>query len=285
MNIIEAKNLSYSYDGETKALDNLSVSFEKGCVTAVLGGNGAGKSTLFLSLDGIIKPDGGEVLINGEPIIYKKKELNELKRKIGIVFQDPDDQLFSASVYEDISFGAVNMGLAPEEVTRRVDAAMELVGITHLKDKPTHALSFGQKKRAAVAGIIVMEPEVIILDEPTAGLDPSGVSSLMHLLEKIRTERGCTIIMSTHEIDIVPIYADRLYVMDKGRIIAGGTPEEVFSNPDLLRENNLRLPRISHLLEILKKRDGFDVDFSAGTISAAREEIKNAVYHNGREKI
>lgn len=277
MNIIETKNLSYSYDGETAALDGLNMTFRRGGVTAVLGGNGAGKSTLFLCLDGIIKPDGGEVIINGEPIVYKKKSLNELKRKIGIVFQDPDDQLFSASVYEDISFGAVNMGLPPDEVSRRVDAAMELVGITHLKDKPTHALSFGQKKRVAVAGVIVMEPEVIVLDEPTAGLDPSGVSGLMHLLERVRKERGCTIILSTHEIDIVPIYADRLYVMDSGRVIAEGTPEEVFSNPQLLRENKLRLPRISHLLEVLQKHDGLDVDFSAGTVSSARAEIKKAL--------
>lgn len=277
MNIIETKNLSYSYDGETAALDGLNMTFRRGGVTAVLGGNGAGKSTLFLCLDGIIKPDGGEVIINGEPIVYKKKILNELKRKIGIVFQDPDDQLFSASVYEDVSFGAVNMGLPPDEVSRRVDAAMELVGITHLKDKPTHALSFGQKKRVAVAGVIVMEPEVIVLDEPTAGLDPSGVSGLMHLLERVRKERGCTIILSTHEIDIVPIYADRLYVMDSGRVVADGTPEEVFSNPQLLRENKLRLPRISHLLEVLQKHDGLDVDFSAGTVSTARAEIKKAL--------
>lgn len=281
MNIIEAKNLTYSYDGGAKALNDLSVSFKKGKVTAVLGGNGAGKSTLFLTLDGIIKPDGGEVFVNGEPVAYNKKYLNELKRKIGIVFQDPDDQLFSASVYEDVSFGAVNMGLGTDEVSRRVDAAMELCGITSLKDKPTHALSFGQKKRAAVAGVIVMEPEVIILDEPTAGLDPSGVSALMHLLEKIRTERGCTVILSTHEIDIVPIYADKLYVMDSGRVIAQGTPREVFSNPGLLRENHLRLPRISHLLEILKKHDDFKVDFSAGTISSAREELKKAAAMQG----
>lgn len=277
MNVIETKNLSYSYDGEAAALDGLNMTFRRGEVTAVLGGNGAGKSTLFLCLDGIIKPDGGEVIINGEPIVYKKKNLNELKRKIGIVFQDPDDQLFSASVYEDISFGAVNMGLPPDEVPRRVDAAMKLVGITHLKDKPTHALSFGQKKRVAVAGVIVMEPDVIVLDEPTAGLDPSGVSGLMHLLERVRNERGCTIILSTHEIDIVPIYADRLYVMDSGRVIAEGTPKEVFSNPQLLRQNKLRLPRISHLLEVLKKHDGLDVDFSAGTVSSARAEIKKAL--------
>lgn len=273
MNIIETRNLTYSYDGEKNAISNMNIAFEKGKITSVLGSNGAGKSTLFLNLNGILTPTSGEVFYNGEKVEYKKKNIRELRRKIGIVFQDPDDQLFSASVYQDISFGAINLNLPDTEVKRRVDEAMERVGITDLKDNPTHALSFGQKKRAAIAGVLVMKPEVIILDEPTAGLDPMSVSSLMRLLEDIQKKEGTTIILSTHDIDAVPIYSDYIYVVNGGKILAEGTSEEVFSKPEILRENNLRLPRISHLLEILKKCDGMDVDFSKATIGSARAEL------------
>ena len=189
------------------------------------------------------------------------------------MFQNPDDQLFSASVYQDISFGAVNMGLSSEEVHKRVNAVMEQIGITYLKDRPTHSLSFGQKKRVAFAGIMVMQPEVIILDEPTAGLDPVGVSELMHLLQDVCRQQNTTIILSTHDIDVVPIYADVIDVMDKGHVIAHGTPEEIFAQPELLRAHHLRLPRISHLLEILQKEDGWNVDASVSTISGARKEL------------
>lgn len=274
MNIIETRNLCYSYDG-VKALDNMSIAFERGKITSVLGANGAGKSTLFLNLNGVLTPDGGEVLYDGKPIEYKKRFIRELRRKIGIVFQDPDDQLFSASVRGDISFGAVNLGLSKDEVKQRVDEAMERVGIADLQDKPTHALSFGQKKRAAIAGVLVMKPEAIILDEPTAGLDPMGVSSLMNLLTDICKNEGTTIILATHDIDIVPIYSDYIHIISNGRILTGGSPEEVFANPDILRANNLRLPRISHLLEILNKCDGLDVNFSKSTIGAARKELLN----------
>ncbi|MCX7715567.1 MAG: ATP-binding cassette domain-containing protein [Clostridia bacterium] len=273
MNIIETKNLCYSYDDGKEALNSVSISFEKGITTAVLGGNGAGKSTLFLTLNGILNPTSGEVFYNGEKVQYKKAYINELRKKIGIVFQNPDDQLFSASVYQDISFGATNLKLPKDEIISRVDEAMKKVGILHLRDKPTHALSFGQKKRVAVAGILVMRPEVIILDEPTAGLDPMGVSELMHLLEKICKEDGVTVILSTHDIDGISNYANYIYVMNDGEVLTHGTPHQVFSDVELLRSNNLRLPRISHLLEILSKEDGAEVDFSASTISAARREL------------
>lgn len=273
MNIIETKNLTYSYDGGKNALNNMSIAFERGKITSVLGSNGAGKSTLFLNLNGVLTPDSGEVFFKGERVIYKKKEIRKLREKIGIVFQDPDDQLFSASVYDDIAFGAVNLGLPHEEVTRRVNEAMDRVGITALKDSPTHEMSFGQKKRAAIAGVLAMKPEVIILDEPTAGLDPMGVSALMRLICDIRDTEGTTFIMSTHDIDVVPIYSDYIYVINGGEVKASGSSEEIFSDPECLRKNDLRLPRISHLLEILNKRDGVGVDFSKSTIGSARKEL------------
>lgn len=271
--ILEAEHLTYGYDEKRHAIEDLSIAFEEGKTTAILGANGAGKSTLFLHLNGILQPEHGEVCFRGQPISYKKAGLRQLRSKVGIVFQNPDDQLFSASVYQDISFGAVNMGLPSEEVHRRVNVVMEQIGITYLKDRPTHSLSFGQKKRVAFAGIMVMQPEVIILDEPTAGLDPVGVSELMHLLQDVCRQQNTTIILSTHDIDVVPIYADVIDVMDQGHVIAHGTPEEIFAQPELLRSHHLRLPRISHLLEILQKEDGWDVDASVSTISGARKEL------------
>ena len=271
--ILEAEHLTYGYDEKRHAIEDLSIAFEEGKTTAILGANGAGKSTLFLHLNGILQPEHGEVRFRGQPISYKKAGLRQLRSKVGIVFQNPDDQLFSASVYQDISFGAVNMGLPSEEVHRRVNVVMEQIGITYLKGRPTHSLSFGQKKRVAFAGIMVMQPEVIILDEPTAGLDPVGVSELMHLLQDVCRQQNTTIILSTHDIDVVPIYADVIDVMDQGHVIAHGTPEEIFAQPELLRSHHLRLPRISHLLEILQKEDGWDVDASVSTISGARKEL------------
>lgn len=270
---IEVKDLTYAYPDGTPALQGVSFGAERGAVTGILGPNGAGKSTLFLNMNGVLTPQGGQVLLDGEPVSYARRNLPELRRRVGLVFQDPDDQLFSADVYRDISFGAVNLGLPETEVRRRVEDAMTRTGVSVLRDKPTHALSYGQKKRVAIAGVLVMEPSVMILDEPTAGLDPQGVSDIMTLLRDIRKSLGVTIILATHDMDIVPLYCDRVYLLSGGRMVTHGTPEEVFRRPELLRENHLRLPRIAHLMEILRDRDGVDVNRGAATISAARQEI------------
>lgn len=274
-NIMEVKDLQYKYSDETHALKGVTLRIRQGKTTAVLGSNGAGKSTLFLSLNGILKPTGGEVLFKGIPLDYSRKGLKELRKSVGIVFQDPDNQLFSASVYQDISFGAINMKLSEEEVRRRVNIAMERTGISHLKDKPTHSLSFGQKKRVAIAGVLVMKPEVLVLDEPTAGLDPLGVSEIMNLLRELQEELKLSVIIATHDIDIVPLYCDYTYVIDQGKLILEGTPKQVFSKPDEIRKINLRLPRIGHLMEILKNKDGFEFIENANTISEARKVLNN----------
>lgn len=273
-NIIDAKDLHYDYTDGTHALSGVNMGIQKGKTTAVLGGNGAGKSTLFLNFNGIHIPTSGEVLFKGQPIKYTRSALKELRRNVGIVFQDPDNQLFSASVYQDISFGAINLKLPEEEVRRRVNLAMERTGIEHLKNKPTHCLSHGQKKRVALAGVLVMEPEVLVLDEPTAGLDPMGVSEIMELLKEVQKELGLTIVISTHDIDIVPLYCDYAYVMDQGKVLIEGTPKEVFSKPDVLRKIHLRLPRIAHLMEILENKDDFEFQDTAITIAEARRELK-----------
>ncbi len=256
---IETRELCYTYEDGTAALDHVSLRAERGRITGILGANGAGKSTLFLNLNGVLTPQSGEVLLDGAPVRRDRKGLAELRRRVGIV-------------YRDISFGAVNLGLPEAEVRRRVEAAMERTGVAHLRDKPTHALSFGQKKRAAIAGVLVMKPEVLILDEPTAGLDPQGVSGLLALLEQLRDGLNMAILLATHDMDLVPLCCDDAYLLGGGRVLAAGTPEELFRQPGLLRENHLRLPRIAHLMDILHDKDGLDAG-PAATIGAARREI------------
>ena len=270
---LQARELTYTYEDGTPALDKVSFQANAGEITGILGANGAGKSTLFLCLNGVLTPQGGTVLLDGQQVSYRRAGLLELRRRVGVVFQDPDDQLFSADVYRDISFGAVNLGLPQEEVRKRVERAMERTGVAALRDKPTHALSYGQKKRVAIAGVLVMEPSVMILDEPTAGLDPQGVSDIMRLLVQLRRELGIAILLATHDMDIVPLYCDSAYLLSHGRVVRQGTPAQLFRHPEDLRQNHLRLPRIAHLMEILAGEDGVDVDRGAATISAARREI------------
>ena len=270
---MEADGLYYTYEFGTVALDHISLGAERGKITGILGANGAGKSTLFLNLNGVLTPQGGTVTVNGKRAVYDRRGIREIRRQVGIVFQDPDDQLFSADVYRDISFGAVNLGLPEAEVRRRVEAAMERTGVSALRDKPTHALSFGQKKRAAIAGVLVMEPSVMILDEPTAGLDPQGVSDILHLLTQLRDSLGMTILIATHDMDIVPLYCDYAYLLSGGKVILEGAPEALFAQPEVLRSHHLRLPRIAHLMEILREQDGLDTAPTAATIGAARREI------------
>jgi len=273
-NILEAKQLYYTYPDGTNALRAVDLGIRKGRTTAILGGNGSGKTTLLLNLNGILKPSAGEIKKDGQAIAYSRKSLNELRRSVGLVFQDPDSQLFSASVYQDISFGPLNLGLAEEEVRRRVESSLLRTGIADLKSKPTQCLSFGQKKRVAIAGVLAMQPEVLILDEPTAGLDPRSIGEVMRLLRKMQQDLGITVVLATHDIDIVPLFCDYVYVLDNGEIVLEGSPDLVFAQADTLRKVHLRLPRIAHLMEILHKEDGFHYEESAATISQARRVIK-----------
>ncbi|HID47612.1 MAG TPA: ATP-binding cassette domain-containing protein [Methanococcaceae archaeon] len=253
------------------ALKGVNFKARRGEMVALLGPNGAGKSTLFLHFNGILRPHRGEILIKGKPIKYDSKSLLEVRKTVGIVFQNADDQLFAPTVMEDVAFGPLNLGCSEEEVKKRVKEALRAVGMEGYEDKPPHYLSGGEKKRVAIAGILAMKPEVMVLDEPTAGLDPMGASRIMKLLYRLNRE-GMTIIISTHDVDLVPVYADRVYVMDKGRIITEGTPREVFSKVDLIRGANLRLPRVAHLVEILNKKDNIPIKMGY-TIGEVRANI------------
>ncbi|MBW9222696.1 ATP-binding cassette domain-containing protein [Methanothermococcus sp. SCGC AD-155-C09] len=269
--ILEARDIYYRYPDGTMALNGVNFKVKRGEMVALLGPNGAGKSTLFLHFNGILKPYRGEILIKGKPIKYDSKSLLEVRKTVGIVFQDSDDQLFAPTVMEDVAFGPLNLGYSEEETKKIVKESLKSVGMEGYENKPPHHLSGGQKKRVAIAGILAMKPEIMVLDEPTAGLDPLGASNIMELLYKLN-RMGITIIISTHDVDLVPIYADRVYVMDKGRILMDGTPKEVFSNVDLIRGANLRLPRVAHLIEILNKEDHIPIDMGY-TIGEVRANI------------
>ena len=256
--MLEVKNIKYAYNSEYQALKGVSLKVERGEMVALLGKNGAGKSTLFLHLNGIFEPDEGHVFIDGEELKYDKKSLLKFRQKVGIVFQNPDDQIFAPTVEEDVAFGPLNLGLSMEEVQDRVENALARVGMSGYEKTAPHHLSGGQKKRVAIAGILAMKPEIMVLDEPTAGLDPQGVVDLSKLLRELNDE-GITIIISTHEVDLVPNYADRVFVMVGGLLLAEGTPKEIFAQPEILEKANLKVPIVTELFQDLEQ-EGFDME-------------------------
>lgn len=252
MELLRCENLAFDYGGG-EVLKNISLSFEKGQVTAVLGENGAGKSTLFLCLNGVLKKTRGEIYFEDKPLDFKGKGRDNPVFKIGIVFQNPDDQLFCESVFDDIAFGVLNKGIKGKEAEKAVLDAAERLGITELLSRPVHALSYGQKKRVAIAGVLAMGCSLLILDEPTAGLDPKGASELLNLIKTLKKE-GKTVIISTHDIDSLPDMCDYIYVMQKGEIVSRGTCREVLWNEPLLKRANLAPPKIVELFSLLERR-------------------------------
>ncbi len=270
--MLEVKNIKYSYNSDYQALRGVSLKVEKGEMVALLGKNGAGKSTLFLHLNGIYEPDEGQVLIDGEELKYDKKSLLKFRQKVGIVFQNPDDQIFAPTVEEDVAFGPLNLGLPMEEVQDRVEYALARVGMTGYEKTAPHHLSGGQKKRVAIAGILAMKPEIMVLDEPTAGLDPQGVVDLSKLLRELNDE-GITIIISTHEVDLVPNYAQRVFVLVDGQLIGEGTPKEIFAKPEILQQAHLKVPIVTELFQQLEE-EGFDMqDDYPLTIDEAKDKF------------
>jgi len=253
MKSIETINLSYTYYDGTKALTNLNFSVEEGENMAILGPNGAGKSTLLHHFNGLLMPSSGKVLVLGKMLI--PSDLDWVRQKVGLVFQDPDDQLFARTVGEDVAFGPINLGLPRDEVNARVKWALEATEIADLENKSTQNLSTGQKRRAAIAGVLAMKPEIILLDEPMANLDPRTASKVLRLLLQLNKDLGITLIIATHDLDLVPLFADKICVLNKGEIALQGLPAEVFSKADTIRSMDLRLPRITHLFEILSKND------------------------------
>lgn len=276
--ILETSQLDFRYDDGTHALDKVSLNIEPGQFVVLLGPNGSGKTTLFKLLTGLLQATSGKVLVAGQTIDNIKPDI--LYRKIGFVFQDPNDQLFAPTVAEDVAFGPGNLGLPADEIGTRVDQALDRVGMLKHKRKVIHNLSFGQKKRVSIAGVLAMEPEIIILDEPTAGLDPGGVQEIMTLLAELNNS-GITILMASHDVDLVPIYADRIFVLYDGHLILQGNPREVFANKDIIRRSGLRLPRVAHLGEILHNKENMPLDRLPLTIGEARRMLAGMYKKNG----
>ncbi len=255
--ILKAENICYTYEGEkSPALDNLSLNIHRGKKIACMGSNGSGKSTFFLCCNGILRPDSGTIYYQGVPLNYSKKGLLSLRSKVGIVFQDPDKQLFSASVVQEISFGPLNLGFSEAVTRRKVQDIMDKLGITPFAHKPVHALSGGQKKLTAIADILVMEPELIIFDEPAAALDPLHTDLVHDIIGKV-TEHGITVLMASHDVNYAYEWADEILIFHEGRLLKSGSPDEIFSDDTLLKTASLKPPLILSILknpDILKKK-------------------------------
>jgi len=277
-NIIEVKNVTYEYtedDSVHTAVKNVSLNIERGSFTVILGHNGSGKSTLAKMFNGLNKPTVGDVFVDGINTKDEKNEI-EIKRRVGMVFQNPDNQLVASIVEDDVAFGPENLGLAPTEIRERVDEALKAVGMYEFKAATPHRLSGGQKQRVAIAGIIAMKPQCLVLDEPTAMLDPKGRAEIVKTLIDLNRKNGITIVLITHYMEEAE-NSDRVIVMNDGEIIDDGKPKEVFKNVEKLKSVGLDVPQTTELLYALSK-NGFEINTNVISIEEAAKEIKNALH-------
>lgn len=252
--LLKAEQLHYTYEGgDVPALNGLSLTLRRGRKIACMGSNGSGKSTFFLCCNGIRKPDSGRLYFEGRPVDYSKKGLLSLRSKVGVVFQDPDDQLFSANVLQEISFGPLNLGLTQQETRQRTAQVMERLGITPFAHRPVHALSGGQKKLVAIADILVMEPSLILLDEPAAALDPIHTRIVREIIDEI-SESGITVVTATHDVDYAWSWAEDVLLFHEGRLLACGAPEEIFTKKDLLETASLEEPCVLSMYQALREK-------------------------------
>lgn len=282
------KNLTYIYDEgmpfASKAIDDISFEIKDNDFVGLIGHTGSGKSTLIQHLNGLLKPSSGEIIVNGFNITDKDLNLTEIRKRVGIVFQYPEYQLFEETVEKDIAFGPGNLGLDEAEISKRVKNSMEAVGLDYetYKDKSPFDLSGGQKRRVAIAGVIAMNPEVLILDEPTAGLDPGGRDEIFNLIKKLHRDNNITIILSSHSMDDMAKLAQTIIVMNHGKIEFMGTPREVFtSHADRLREIGLDVPQVLELATKLRNK-GFDIRPDVLTVEEIKDEILKVM--RGRKK-
>ena len=276
--ILEIQNLSHVYSADTPferaALRDVSLSIQRGEFVGLIGHTGSGKSTLIQHFNGLLKPTSGRVLFDGEDIWKDVKFTREIRFKVGLVFQYPEHQLFEETVYQDISFGPKNMGLSEEEIRARVERAAQFVGITDAElQKSPFDLSGGQKRRAAIAGVIAMEPDVLILDEPTAGLDPRGRESILQNIRDYQAAQHAAVVMVSHSMEEIASNVDRLLVMNHGQNVMNGTPAEAFSHAEELVEMGLAIPKMTQLFLALKRR-GVPVDTSVFSVEQARQALR-----------
>ena len=277
-NIIEVKNVTFEYeDGDQKdiILNDFSLNIKRGEFTVILGHNGSGKSTLAKLLNGLYKPTSGEVLVDGISTADEKTEI-EIKRRVGLVFQNPDNQLVASIVEEDVAFGPENLGHSPDVIRAEVDEALKAVDMYEFRKSTPHRLSGGQKQRIAIAGIIAMKPDCIVLDEPTAMLDPKGRAEIISTIKKLNRENGITIVLITHFMEEA-VDADRVIVMDDGIIVADSTPKQIFSNIKLLKEVGLDVPQTTELLYRLNL-GGLNISTDVISIEESAQKIYDAIH-------
>lgn len=277
-NIIEVKNVTFEYDDNEQKdiiLNDFSLSIERGSFTVVLGHNGSGKSTLAKLLNGLYKPTSGEVLVDGISTSNEQQEI-EIKRRVGLVFQNPDNQLVASIVEEDVAFGPENLGHDPQIIRNEVDEALKAVDMYEFRKSTPHRLSGGQKQRIAIAGIIAMKPDCIVLDEPTAMLDPKGRAEIISTIKKLNRENGITVVLITHFMEEA-VDADRVIVMDDGKIVADSTPKDIFSNISLLKEVGLDVPQTTELLYRLKSC-GMNISTDVISIEESAQKIYEAIH-------
>ncbi|MDK7376200.1 energy-coupling factor transporter ATPase [Peptoniphilus harei] len=279
MSLIEINNLSHVYSPglpfEKKAVDDISLKIEENEFIGLIGHTGSGKSTFIQHLNGLLKPSSGEIIIDGTRVDKSGSNLTDLRKKVGLVFQYPEYQLFEETIERDIAFGPRNLDISEEEVQERVKASMESVGLDYetYKDKSPFELSGGLKRRVAIAGVLAMEPKVLILDEPTAGLDPRGRDEILSEIKSIHENRKITVILVSHSMEDVARIAERIIVFDKGKVFLDGEPREIFRNEDKLLGVGLGIPQITSLMRTLKKR-GLDINEDAITVEEAKESLK-----------
>ena len=272
---IKVEELIHKYPDGTQALNGVNIDVREGEFLAILGANGSGKTTLLKHLNGLLKPVSGSVILDNKTLsVYKS---GEVFRKVGMVFQDPNDQLIAPTVEEDIAFGPTNLNLGYDEIMSRVNNALELVKMKEFAKKAIHALSYGQSKRICIAGILAMEPEILILDEPTSGLDPDGVKTVMKILNDLNKKQGITIILATNSVDLVPVHMDRVAIMNKGIVVQEGTPEKIFTDSEKLESLKLELPQIAQLMEVLRDNEKMPINPLPLTIGQARQELAHLI--------
>lgn len=283
--LVEINNLNFTYNPHTpfekKALDNININIDKGDFIGLIGHTGSGKSTLVQHLNGLMKPTTGKIIVDGIDITEKKADLKSIRQKVGLVFQYPEHQLFEETIYKDIAFGPKNLGLKDDELEKRVKESMELVGLDYetLKDRSPFELSGGQKRRVAIAGVIAMKPKILILDEPTAGLDPSGRDEILDEIKKLYLREGITIILVSHSMEDVAKITNRILVMHKGKMIIDDNTREVFKRAVELEEIGLGIPQITSFMRKFKSK-GFDVRDDVLTVEEAKEEILRFLRRN-----
>ncbi|MCI8600028.1 MAG: energy-coupling factor transporter ATPase [Oscillospiraceae bacterium] len=283
--VITIENLTYTYGVGTPfekvAVDNVSLTIGSGEMVGVIGHTGSGKSTLIQHLNGLLRPTAGRVLLDGEDIWADKGKLRQLRFNVGLVFQYPEYQLFEETVYKDIAFGPTNMGLGKEEIDRRVHEAAEFAGLRpELLEKSPFELSGGQKRRAAIAGVIAMEPKVLILDEPAAGLDPKGRAKILDQIEAYHIQTGNTVLLVSHSMEDVANYADKVLVMNNAKVFAYDTVEQVFARSDELKAIRLAVPQVTNVFHRLRDA-GLDVPENVYTVGYAKRKLLGILAEKG----